>query len=54
MDASFGGTSYGGGTMDTTRIDRRSPIPSKMNQQIAMVKIGNRNGMLDASIPDLL
>ena len=53
MDASFGCTSYGG-TMDTTRIDRRSPLPGNINQQISMAKIGNRNGLHDTVNPNLL
>ena len=43
-----------GTTVDMTRIDRRSPIPgSKPSaQEISLVKIGKRNGMLDSINPD--
>ena len=46
MDNSFGGTC---GTVEMTRIDRRSPLPGSKNsaQQTSLVKISKRNGMLD-------
>ena len=62
LDASFGGggATYGGNSVDLTRLDRRSPINTintrnnHEDDRMSMVKIEKRNGKLDVVKNDLI